>query len=64
MVVLDAGQVPKQPPDRVRFRVKTHADVIRLQAIDHSVHDVTDPPERIVQHISARHGTARWVMPS
>ena len=55
VIVLDAGEVPDQPPDRVRLTVETSSQLIPAEAVDDAMHDVTYPPERICENLGAGH---------
>src|SRR6266545_4796024 len=57
VVVLDARQVPDQPGDRVGPAVDPQRQLLRRQALDHVVDDLTDPAERVDEQIGAGH----WV---
>jgi hypothetical protein len=47
VVVLDVGQMPHQSGDRVRLRVDPERQLLRRQAVDHSVDNSADPAKGI-----------------
>ena len=55
VVVLDPGQVPHQPRDRVRLRRQALRQLAAGQPPHHLVHGLLHPAERIHQDLRTRH---------
>src|SRR6266540_2564862 len=55
VVVLDAGQVPHQPGDRVGVVVESNRQLLRRQPLDRAVHDGTDSAEGVDEELGAGH---------
>src|SRR6266540_5797374 len=55
VIVLDAGQVPHQPRDRVGVVVEPNRQLPRRQPLDRAVHDGADPAEGVDEELSAGH---------
>ena len=55
MVILDAGEVPNEPADRVRLAVGTERQLFGGEAVDSGIHRITDPLKGIDQDIRTRH---------
>jgi hypothetical protein len=51
VVVLDAGQVPDQPGDRVGLGVDPEGQLPRFQAVEDPVDDLTDPVEGVGEQL-------------
>jgi hypothetical protein len=55
VVVLDPGQMPYQPGDRVGLAVEAERQFFGRQAAHREVHGVADPSERVSKQASACH---------
>jgi hypothetical protein len=69
VVILDPGQVPNQPGDRVRAAVDPERQLLRRQPANDVVDGLLDPAERVGEKLSAGHRVALssgvfWSVPS
>jgi hypothetical protein len=55
MVVLDTGEMPDEPRDRVGGAVDTEGEILSGKTFYGAVHRVTDAPERIGKDFCTRH---------
>ena len=55
VVVLDAGQVPDQPGDRVGLGIDPEGQLPGFQAVEDPVDDLTDPVEGVGEQLGAGH---------
>ena len=55
VVVLNAGQMPHQPRDRVGVRVEPYRQLLGRQAAHGFVDGGADPPEGVHEELAARH---------
>jgi hypothetical protein len=58
MVVLNPGEMPDLPADRVRCRVDLVLEVSIGQAVEYIVHDLADTAEAINEKVGTRHELA------
>src|SRR5665213_165201 len=56
VIVLDAGEVPDQPADRVGIRVGTIGQLVCGQPPDCDMHEFADSVERVGEDIASGHG--------
>ena len=47
VVVLDTGEVPRQPADRVGLRVRSKDELFQAQPVKRLTHFLVDPPEGV-----------------
>jgi hypothetical protein len=55
VVILDAGQVPDQPGDRVGLEVDAEGQLLGREAVDHPVDSPADPAKGIDEQRGAGH---------
>jgi hypothetical protein len=55
MIVLDPGQVPDQPGDRVHLGVQAERQLLGREAVDNPADDLTDPANGIDKQLGTGH---------
>jgi hypothetical protein len=50
MIVLDPGQMPHEPSDRICFTVNPKRQIVWGQTLDNAMHDAMDPAERVGEY--------------
>src|SRR5450759_866824 len=62
MVILDPGQMPHEPPDRIGAVGRAVSQLLGGEPVEDALHRVVDPSERIDQQVRDVHGWT-WLGP-